>query len=66
MTVTRGGEVSPAHTLDAAALAKMHHVDVQASDQGVIGTWSGVPLSAILAATGVPLGEALHGKKFAL
>jgi len=36
-----GGEVSPPLTLDAAALAKMPHVDVQASDHGVTGTWSG-------------------------
>jgi DMSO/TMAO reductase YedYZ molybdopterin-dependent catalytic subunit len=41
-------------------------VTVQGSDHGVNGTWSGVPLSAILSAAGVPLGEALRGKEMAL
>lgn len=64
--VTLGGEVSRPLTLDAAALAKMPHVDVQASAHGVNGTWSGIPLNAILQSAGVPLGDALHGKSLAL
>ena len=39
---------------------------MQASDHGVSGSWSGVPLSAILSAGGVPLGEALRGKNLTL
>jgi len=66
VTVTVGGEISHPLSLDAAALAKLPQVTVQASDHGVNGSWSGVPLSAILSAAGVPLGEALRGKNMAL
>jgi DMSO/TMAO reductase YedYZ molybdopterin-dependent catalytic subunit len=65
-SVAVGGEISHPLTLDAAALAKLPHVTVQASDHGVNGNWLGVPLSAILSAAGVPLGEALRGKEMAL
>lgn len=64
--VAVGGDVGRPLTLDVGAIAKLPHVDVRASDHGVTGTWSGVPLSTILAAAGVPLGEALHGKNLAL
>ncbi len=65
-TVTVGGELNHPATLDAAALAKLPHVNVQASAHGVSGTWSGVPLSALLAAGGAPLGEALRGRNMSL
>ena len=65
-SVTVGGEVGHPLVLDAAALAKLPRVTVQGSDHGVSGSWSGVPLSAILSAAGVPLGEALRGKNMAL
>ena len=65
-SVTVSGEVGHPLTLDAAALAKLPRVTVQGSDHGVSGSWSGVPLSAILSAAGVPLGEALRGKNMAL
>ena len=64
--VSVGGEISHPLTLDATALAALPHVIVQASDHGVTGSWSGVPLSAILTAAGIPLGEALRGKNMAL
>lgn len=64
--LTLGGEVGRPLTLDASALAKMPHVDVQASVHGVADTWSGVPLHALLQAAGVPLGESMHGKNLAL
>lgn len=65
-SVTVGGEVSHPLVLDAGALAKLPRVTVQGSDHGVSASWSGVPLSAILSAAGVPLGEALRGKNMAL
>jgi DMSO/TMAO reductase YedYZ molybdopterin-dependent catalytic subunit len=65
-TVTLGGELSHPTTLDAAALAKLPHVNVQASAHGVSGTWSGVSLNTLLAAGGAPLGEALRGKNMSL
>jgi len=65
-SVTVGGEVSHPLVLDAGALAKLPRVTVQGSDHGVSGSWSGVPLSAILSAAGLPLGEALRGKNMAL
>ena len=64
--VMLGGEVSHPLTLDVSALAKLPQLTVQASDHGVSGSWSGVPLSAILSAGGVPLGEALRGKNLTL
>jgi DMSO/TMAO reductase YedYZ molybdopterin-dependent catalytic subunit len=64
------GASPPAAAADVAstpvALAKLPHVTVQASDHGVNGNWSGVPLSAILSAAGAPLGEALRGKNMGL
>lgn len=65
-TLTVVGETGQPLTLDAAALAKMPHVDVQASVHGTSGTWSGIPLSAILGAAGAPHGDALHGKNLTL
>jgi DMSO/TMAO reductase YedYZ molybdopterin-dependent catalytic subunit len=64
--VAVGGLLGHPMTLNAAALAKMPHVTVQATMHGTSGSWSGVPLSAILAAGGAPVGEALHGKNMAL
>ena len=64
--VMLGGEVAHPLTLDVSALARLPHVTVQAVDHGVRGSWSGVPLSAILSAGGVPIGEALRGKNLAL
>ncbi len=65
-TVKTGGLLSHPMMLDAATLAKMPHVTVQATAHGASGSWSGVPLSTILAASGAPLGEALRGKSMAL
>ncbi|NYE28790.1 DMSO/TMAO reductase YedYZ molybdopterin-dependent catalytic subunit [Rhodanobacter sp. K2T2] len=66
ISVIVSGEVGHPLTLDATALAKLPRVTVQGSDHGVSGSWSGVPLSAILSAAGLPLGEALRGKNMAL
>lgn len=65
-SVTVSGEISHPLALDTAGLARFPHVTVQASDHGANGSWSGVPLSAILSAAGVPLGEALRGRNMAL
>jgi DMSO/TMAO reductase YedYZ molybdopterin-dependent catalytic subunit len=64
--ITIGGLFSHPTTLDAAALAKMPHVTVQATMHGISGSWSGVPLNAILAAGGAPMGQALRGKSMTL
>lgn len=65
-SITVSGELSHPLTLDAAVLATLPRVSVQASEHGVSGTWSGVSLSTILTAAGVPLGEALRGKSMTL
>lgn len=64
--VTIGGEVSKPLRLDAAALAKMPRIKVEASDHGKPGTWEGVRLIDLLHDAGLPTGEALRGKALAL
>ncbi len=64
--LTVAGELAHPMTLDAAALAKLAHVTVQAQAHDVSGSWSGVPLSAILAAAGAPVGKALRGRNLSL
>ncbi|MBB6241059.1 molybdopterin-dependent oxidoreductase [Rhodanobacter sp. MP1X3] len=63
VSIAVSGELGHPLTL---VLATLPRVSVQASEHGVSGTWSGVSLSTILTAAGVPLGEALRGKNMTL
>ncbi|MBO9665009.1 molybdopterin-dependent oxidoreductase [Dokdonella sp.] len=64
--VALGGEVAKPLRLDAAALAKMKRVAVEADDHGTPGRWEGVRLIDLLRDAGVPTGDTLRGKALAL
>ncbi|HEY4133324.1 MAG TPA: hypothetical protein VGM50_22085 [Gemmatimonadaceae bacterium] len=52
-------------TLKGSDLAAMPHVDATVSSHGVTGTYSGVPLGALLHLIDRPTGEALRGASLA-
>lgn len=63
LTIT--GALARPLTLSAAELAKQPHVTVKAKDkQGKEHTYTGVPLSALLEASGAVANNKLHGKEF--
>lgn len=64
--VALGGEVAKPLRLDAAALATMKRVSVEANDHGTTGRWEGVRLIDLLREAGVPTGDTLRGKALAL
>jgi hypothetical protein len=65
-TVSVGGEVGTALSLDLAALAKLPRQRVEATAHDTSGTWEGVALADILRAAGVPMDEKLRGKNLSL
>lgn len=64
--VTVQGEGLRAGVLSATDLAGMTRVSVVAEDHGQRARFEGVPLSAVLARFGAPLGEHLKGDKLTL
>ena len=56
------GPAGQSRTLPLAELAAMPHQTVTMTDHGHTRSYSGVPVSALLALVGAPQGEALHGK----
>jgi hypothetical protein len=52
-------------TLTATQIANLPHVTVEAQDHEGDARFDGVPLSALLPAAGIPLGDALRGPRMA-
>jgi hypothetical protein len=52
-------------TLTAAKISSLPHVTVNAHDHDTPAQFEGVPLSALLAAAGIPLGDSLKGSRLA-
>jgi hypothetical protein len=52
-------------TLTAAQIAAMPHVSINALDRNISAQFDGVPLAAVLSATGIQLGDKLHGPRMA-
>lgn len=50
-----------AESITAVQIANSPHVTVEAQDHDAAARFEGVPLSAILAMTGIPLGETMRG-----
>jgi DMSO/TMAO reductase YedYZ molybdopterin-dependent catalytic subunit len=61
-----GGEVATPLRLDAAAVQRLPHRALDASEHGKAAHWDGVALADLLRAAGAPLGEALRGRNLAL
>jgi hypothetical protein len=59
--VLKGAE-GQSRTLSLTELAAMPHQTVTMTDHGHTRSYSGVPVSALIALVGAPQGEALHGK----
>lgn len=50
-------------TVTAAQIASLPHVTVEVSDHDTPAKFEGVPLSAVLSLTGIPLGDTLRGPR---
>ena len=50
-------------TVTAAQIASLPHVTVEVSDHDTRAKFEGVPLSAVLSLTGIPLGDTLRGPR---
>jgi hypothetical protein len=52
-------------SVTAAQIARLPRIAVEVNDHGVPAKFEGIPLSAVLAAAGVPLGDTLRGPRLA-